>query len=34
VILEAVGLTEEELLEVYRVVVELVKMRLSKARSV
>ncbi|MEM4724416.1 MAG: DNA methyltransferase, partial [Candidatus Hadarchaeum sp.] len=34
VVFEALGLTEEEQLEVYRAVVELVKMRLSKARSV
>ena len=34
VVFEALGLTEEEQLEVYRAVVELVKMRLSKAQSV
>ncbi|MGC8787603.1 MAG: Eco57I restriction-modification methylase domain-containing protein, partial [Anaerolineae bacterium] len=34
VVFEALGLTEEEQLEVYRAVVDLVKMRLSKARSV
>mgnify|MGYP001063585744 CR=1 FL=1 len=34
VVFEALGLTEEEQLEVYRAVVELVKMRLSKARIV
>jgi len=34
VVFEALGLTEDEQLEVYRAVVELVKMRLSKARSV
>lgn len=34
VVFEALGLTEEEQLEVYRAVVTLVKERLSKARSV
>ena len=34
VIFEALGLTEEEQLEVYRAVVELVQARLVKARSV
>jgi len=34
VVFEAIGLTEEEQLEVYRAVVELVKNRLMKARSV
>ncbi|MEW6033629.1 MAG: hypothetical protein AB1603_02105 [Chloroflexota bacterium] len=34
VVFEALGLTEEEQLEVYRAVVGLVKDRLSKARSV
>jgi len=34
VIFEALGLTEEEQLEVYRAVVELVKNRLVKAGSV
>ena len=34
VVFEALGLTEEEQLEVYRAVVELVKNRLVKARSV
>jgi hypothetical protein len=34
VVFEALGLTEEEQLEVYRAVVELVKNRLTKARSV
>lgn len=34
IIFEALGLTEEEQLEVYRAVVELVKNRLVKARSV
>lgn len=33
-VFEALGLTEEEQLEVYRAVVELVKTRLSKAQSV
>ncbi len=34
VIFEALGLTEQEQLEVYRAVLELVKNRLAKARSV
>lgn len=34
IIFEALGLTEDDQLEVYRAVVELVKNRLVKARSV
>ncbi|AEH25196.1 hypothetical protein [Pyrococcus yayanosii] len=34
VIFEVLGLTEEEQLEVYKVVVELVKQRLAKAKTV
>ena len=34
IVIEVLGLNEEEQLEVYRAVVELVKNRLEKARSV